>query len=134
MVRQPVMADGTALQCEDVTDATVTLGPRKVSSWFYVVRGLKYGILGTDVLASLEIQIDVARKRLYLDGQEVTEFDRMEHTSVLSFCLIKFGRVYSTAKGVVSPGDKRIIQGKVHSNTPRPVTWTGIAEVLDEFT
>ena len=68
MVRQPVMVDGTALQCEGVTDATVTLGPRKVSSWFYVVRGLKYGILGTDVLASLEIQIDVARKRLYIDG------------------------------------------------------------------
>ena len=44
-----------------VTDATVTLGPFKVSSSFYVVRGLKYGILGTEVMASLEIQIDVAR-------------------------------------------------------------------------
>ena len=37
MVLQPVM--GTAFQCEGVTDATVTLGPRKVSSSFYVVRG-----------------------------------------------------------------------------------------------
>ena len=55
-----------------ITDATLTLGPRKVSSSFYVVRGLKYGILGTDVLASIEIQIDVARKRLYRDGQKVT--------------------------------------------------------------
>ena len=134
MVRQPVMVDGTALQWEGVTDATVTLWPRKVSSSFYVVRGLKYGILGTDVLASLEIQIDVTRKRLYLDGKEVTEFDRMKHTSVPSVCLIKFGRVYSASKLVASPGEERIIRGKVQSNTPGPVTWTGIVEVLDEFT
>ena len=86
------------------------------------------------MLAPLEIQMDVARKRLHLDGQEVTEFDRMEHTSVLSVCLITFGRVYSAAKVVVSTGEKRIIRGKVQSYTPRPVTWTGIAEVLDEFT
>ena len=126
--------DGTAFQCEGVTDATMTLGPRKVSSSFYVVRGLKYGILGTDVLASSEIPIDVDHKRLYLDRQEVTQFDRMEHTSVRSVCLINFGRVYSTARIVVSPGRERIIRGKVHSNTPGPVTWTGIVEVLDEFT
>ena len=74
-----------------VTDATVTLGPRKVSSSFYVVRGLKYGILGTDVLASLETHADrccPVNVYIDLDGQEVTEFDRMEHTSVPSVCLI----------------------------------------------
>ena len=86
------------------------------------------------MLASLEIQMHVARKRLYLERQEVTEFDRMEHTSVLSVCLIKFGRVYLVEKVVVSPGEERIIQGKVHSNTPEPVTSIGIVNVLDEFT
>ena len=70
-----VKVDGSALRCEGMTDGlTLTIGLSKVSKSFYVVRGLQYGILWTDILAYLNVQIDVAMKSLYLHDQKVSTF------------------------------------------------------------
>ena len=132
MVRQPIMVDGSALRCEGMTDMlTLTIGPSKISQSFYVVRGLEYGILGTDILAHLNVQIDVATKSLYLHGQKVSTFETVT-AATSSVCLIKFGQVYSPDRVVISPGEERTIWGRIHSNTP--TTWTGVVEVLQELT
>ena len=132
MVRQPIMVDGSALRCEGMTDMlTLTIGPSKISQSFYVVRGLEYGILGTDILAHLNVQIDVATKSLYLHGQRVSTFETVT-AATSSVCLIKFGQVYSPDRVVISPGEERTIWGRIHSNTP--TTWTGVVEVLHELT
>ena len=82
------------------------------------------------MLASLEIQIDVARNVYISMGRRSLSSIEWDIPLSLQACLIKFGRVYSAGKVVVSPGEKRIIRGKVHSNNPGP----GMVEVLDEFT
>ena len=132
MVRQPIMVDGSALRCAGMTDMlTLTISPSKISQSFYVVRGLEYGILGTDILAHLNVQIDVATKSLYLHGQKVSTFETVT-AATSSVCLIKFGQVYSPDRVVISPGEERTIWGRIHSNTP--TTWTGVVEVLHELT
>ena len=57
IVRQPVIVDGTALRCDGTS---LQLGSHKVHSSFYVVQGIEYGIMGTDILSTIEVQIDVA--------------------------------------------------------------------------
>ena len=85
MVRQPVMIDGSALQCEGMrNELTLTIGPSKVSKPFYVVRGLEYDILGTGILAHLNVQIDVATKSLYLHGK------KSPHLKLLGRLLVRF--------------------------------------------
>ena len=84
IVRQPIMVDGFALRCEGMTDMlTLTIGPSKISQSFYVVRGLEHGILGTDILAHLNVQIDVATKSLYLHGQKVSTFETVTAATVV---------------------------------------------------
>ena len=88
MVWQPVMVDGSALRCKGMTDElTLKIGPSKVSKSFNVVRGLEYGILGTDILAHFNMQIDVATKSLYLHGQKVSIFETVG-VATSSVCLI----------------------------------------------
>ena len=107
MVRQPVKVDGAALQCESMTDELkLTISLSKVSKSFYVVRGLEYGILGTDIPARLNLQIDVATKSLYLHCQKVSTFETVG-AATSSVCLIKFGRVYSPYRALISPGEER---------------------------
>ena len=55
------MVNGSALRCEGMTDElTLTIGLCKVSRSLAVVRGIKYGILETNILARLNVQINVA--------------------------------------------------------------------------
>ena len=56
----------------------IQLGSRGIRASFYVVRGISYGILGTDVLSSLAVQIDVANKRLFIDREEVLTFEKID--------------------------------------------------------
>ena len=78
VARQPVMVDGTILRCEGMVNEFIRLGSRGIRASFYVVKGISYGILGTDVLSSLAVQIDVANKKLCMDGDEVSSFEKVD--------------------------------------------------------
>ena len=60
VARQPIMVDSTVLRCKGMVNEFIQLVSRGIRASFYVVRGISYGILGTDVLSSLAVQIDVA--------------------------------------------------------------------------
>ena len=74
IVPQRIMVDGITLQCEETVVTSFQLGSQKVYRLFYVVNAIDCGVLGTDVLSTLEIQIDVANRKLFLKGEEVTTF------------------------------------------------------------
>ena len=79
------MVDGCALRCEGMTDElTLTIGSSKVSKSFCVVRGLEYGILGTDILAHLNVQIDVAVK------VSICKVKRSPHSKLSGWLLVRF--------------------------------------------
>ena len=84
---------------------TLTIGPSKVSKSFYVVRGLEYGILCTDMLAYVNVQIEVATKSLYLHDQKVSTLE-IVGAATSSVCLIKLGLVYSSDRVVISSGEE----------------------------
>ncbi len=133
MVQQPVMVDGSALQCESMTDElTLTIGTSKVSKSFYVVRGIEYGILGTDNWHISMCKLTLLQKVYICMVRRSRSTFETVGASTSSVCLTKFGRVYSPDRVVISPGEERTIGGRIHSNTP--TTWTGVVEVLDELT
>ncbi len=68
----PVMVDGTTLQCEKTVVTSFHLGSQMVYSSFYVANGTDCGVLGTNILLTLEIQTDFSNRKLFLKGEEVT--------------------------------------------------------------
>lgn len=84
-----------------------------------------------NLLSSLEVQIDVAEKKLFLGGNEVSTFHHMSPPHRLSACLVKFGRVYSPADINVPANSETVIWGKVHSCESED--WTGMVEVTEDF-
>ena len=117
IVCQPIMVDGTTLQCEETVVMSFQLGSQKVYSSFYVVKGIDYGVLGTDILSTLEVQIGIANRRLFLKGEEVTTFQPVKSAPTRSEVhLLKFGRAYSPSSVLVRPGQETTIWGNIHSN------------------
>ena len=55
------------------------------------MKGIDYRVLGTDILSTLEVQIDVANRKLFLKGKEMTTFQPTRS----GMRLLKFGGVYS---------------------------------------
>ena len=132
IVRQPIMVDGTTLQCEGTVVTSFQLGSQKVYSPFYVAKGIDCGVLGTDVLSTLEVQIDVANRKSLLKGEEVTTFQPVKSEPTRSEeRLLKFGRVYSPSSVLFRLGQETTIWGNIHSNATSE--WTGIVEVVDEL-
>ncbi len=60
------MVDGTTLQCEGTVVTSFQLRSQKIYSSFYVVKEIDCGVLGTDILSTLEVQIDDANRKLFL--------------------------------------------------------------------
>ena len=88
--------------------------------------------MGTDVLSTLEVQIDVANGKLFLKGEEVTTFQPVKSEPTRSEVrLLKFGRVYSPSSVLVGPGQETTIWGNIHANVTSE--WTEIVEVVDEL-
>eukprot|EP00118_Oscarella_pearsei_P022187 m.253195 g.253195 ORF g.253195 m.253195 type:complete len:502 (+) comp40368_c2_seq9:3206-4711(+) len=131
MARQPVMVDGSELRCEGTSTANLRIGSKSFQHSFYVVRDMPYGIFGTDILAHLEVKIDVANKKLIIDGSEILVFEPAPQKGS-SCSLVGFGQVYSVTEVVVMPGQESVIWGKVHSSLRKD--WTGIVERLMEKT
>ena len=133
IVRQPVMVDGTALRCEGTVVTSLQLRSHKVHSSFYVVQGIEYGIMGTDTVSTLEVQIEVAHNKLFLKGEEVTTFQPVKSEPRRSEVrlLMSFGRVDSPSRILVEPGQEITIWGNVHSNVASERT--GIVEGMDEL-
>ena len=101
-------------------------------SSFYVVQGIEYGIMGTDIFSTLEVQIHVAHNKLFLKGEEVTTFQPVKSEPRRSEVrLLSFGRVYSPSRILVEPGQEITIWGNVHSNVASERT--GILEGMDEL-
>ena len=95
------------------------------------MKGIACGVLGTDILSTLEVQIDVANRKLFLKGEEVTTFQPVKSEPTRSEVrLLKFGRVYSPSSVLVGPGQETTIWGNMHTNVSE---WTGIVEVVDEL-
>ena len=95
------------------------------------MKGIDCGVLGTDVLSTLEVQIDVANRKLFLKGEEVTTVQPVKSETRSEVRLLKFGRVYSPSSVLVGPGQETTIWGNIYSNVTSE--WTGIVEVVDEL-
>ena len=66
------------------------------------------GFLGTDVRSTLEVQIDVANRKLFLKKEGMTRFPpvRSEPTRC-EVRILKFGRVCSSSSALVEPEHAR---------------------------
>ena len=74
-------------------------------------------VLGTDILSTLEVQIDVANRKLFLKGEEVTTLQPVKSEPTRSEVrLLKFGRLYSPSSVLFGPGQETTIWGNRHSN------------------
>ena len=63
--------------------------------------------MGTDVLSSLEVQIDVANRKLFMKGEEMTTFQPIKSEPTKSEVrLLMFGRVYSPSSVLVGLSKK----------------------------
>ena len=82
IVRQPITVDCTALQREVTLATSFQLGYQNVYSSFHVVKRIDCGVLGTDILSTLEVQINAANRKLFLKGEEVTTFQPVKPTKV----------------------------------------------------
>ena len=83
--------------------------------------------MGTDVLSSLAVQIDVANKRLFID-REVLTFGKIDNVQQ-SVQLVKFGQAFSPVHRTIPSGQEVTIWGQVRSVTS--TEWKGIVEVTE---
>jgi hypothetical protein len=131
VAQQPIMVDGSAIQCDGLVTVTVTVGRCQIYGKFFVVEDIPYGIFGTDILGPLNAQINVGEKTLILNGTEVPTFQPFP-VPQSSVKLIKFARVYAIRDVVVEPGEEVIVWGNPCGCDDKE-EWTAIVEPNEDF-
>ena len=94
------------------------------------MKDIECGILGTDILSTMAVKIDLASRKLFLGGEEISAYEQVSPCK-LAMQFVKFGRVYSLKQTVVPPGEEKTVWGRVHSSTT--TEYTEIAEMGEEF-
>ena len=137
LARQPVMVDGTSIRCEGTVTTSLQLGPREVTAQFYVVPGISDGILGMDILAKLDLQIDTGSRRLFIDNQEISQYEwipSQHNCDSAEVRLVRYGRVYAVTDATIPPNAEYTVWGRVHTTGQYDTEkWLGVVEVTEDL-
>lgn len=131
VAQQPIMVDGSAIQCDGLVTVPVTVGRCRIYGKFFVVQDIPYGIFGTDILGSLNAQINVGEKTLILNGTEVPTFQPVP-VPQSSVRLVKFAKVCAVRDVVVESGEEVTVWGNLRGCNDDE-EWTAIVEPNEEF-
>ena len=106
VARRPVMVGGTIIRYEGTLNEINQLGSLGIRASFYVVIGISYGILGIEVLSSIEVQIDVINKKLCIGGKELSSLKKFDIIQQ-SVQPVKFGREFASVYKTINSSKTR---------------------------
>ena len=126
---KPVSVDQTPVNCSGVTFTSVKIGTSRVSTKFYVVEGIDYGILSFPLLSQLGAIIDCNKNTVSINGMPITNIPPTVQDTVVTTARVC--RVQLTTSTVIHPGQEKLLSAKLVGQDDSP--FEGIVEPTPEF-
>ena len=125
MEQKPVSVDGSEVKCTGVVHAELKVGDKIITTLFYVMKSLEYGILGMAALKQLGANIDTVTGSMFVDGMVVGNTVNADQNIVTARCY----HVRLKQSTVIGPGEEKLLTGVAEISAP----FTGLVEASDSF-
>ena len=126
---KPVSVDQMPVNCSGVTFTSVKIGTSRVSTKFYVVEGIDYGILSFPLLSQLGAIIDCNKNTVSVNGMSITNIPPTVQDTVVTTARVC--RVQLTTSTVIHPRQEKLLSAKLIGQYDSP--FEGIVEPTPEF-
>lgn len=105
--QKPVSVDGSEVKCTGVVSAKITVGNRVITSLFYVMKSLEYGILGMALLKQLGANINAATGSMSVDGIVVGNTNSASQSVITARCY----HIKLKESMIIRPGEEKLLIG-----------------------
>ena len=122
-----VSVDGSEVKCSGVVSAQLTVGDKVITSLFYVMKSLEYGILGMAVLKQLGANIDAGSGSMSVDGIVVDNTNSANQSIIIA----RYYHIRLKQSTITRPGEEKLLIGTCMAETE--ALFTGLVEASDVF-
>ena len=113
-VGQKPASVSSEVKCTGVVLAQLTVGDKVITSLFYVIKSLEYGIRGMAVLKQLGANIDAGSGSMSVDGIVVGNTNSANQCIIIARCY----HIRLKQSTIIRPGEEKLLIGMAETEAP----------------